>query len=84
MEKLSSEIKRCLICMDVHPVMEVRIQESIKIESTEIDYFAEYIYCRNTDFYLETEDMMRANQLRARDAYNKNSSSLETRELTEV
>ena len=63
--------KFCLSCMREHDVDLVQIRENDTFRNVEIDYSATYEHCRDTDELLESEALIRANSLAARDAYRK-------------
>lgn len=78
MEKLNNEFKLCLICMDEHMVTDVSVPEITHFKASEIAYSAKYIYCRSTEKFLETEDLMKKNKLAMKDAYQKKQKWLES------
>lgn len=71
MEKLSRDVKLCLICMDEHGVDTVKVTAKEKFMTDQVTYLAIYDYCRHADAFLETEEMIKANTLAMKDAYNK-------------
>ena len=84
MEKLNDEFKLCLICMDEHMVTDVQVTETMHFKAEEIAYSAKYIYCRSTEKYLETEALMKKNNLAVKDAYKKKQNWLSSREVSPI
>lgn len=71
MKILKSEHRLCLICMEEHKVDIVEVNEQETFKGIEVEFPATYEYCSNTDEYLETEDMIRINNLTLKDAYRR-------------
>ncbi|WP_366923869.1 DUF4065 domain-containing protein [Metallumcola ferriviriculae] len=81
METLRSEHKLCLSCMEEHDVSIVEIEEKEIFKGGEVEITSIYEYCSNTDELLETEDMIRANNLAVKDAYRKKMGLLTSSEI---
>lgn len=71
MEKLNTEKKLCLVCMEKHEVRTVILEDVEIFKGQEVTFKATYEYCDYADEYLETEEMIRANSLSMKDAYRK-------------
>lgn len=78
---LKSETRLCLSCMEEHQVDIVEITEQETFKGEDIKFVAIYEYCSNTDYYLETEDMIRANSLALKDGYRKKAGLLTSAEI---
>jgi len=63
MKKLKSEKKLCLVCMEEHFVDTVEVVDSEIFKDMEVTFPAILKYCANAAWFLETEDMVRANTL---------------------
>jgi len=81
MNRIKSEKKLCLICMEVHEVETVEIIETEIFKDEKISFTATYEYCSVADEYLETEEMIKANSLAMKDAYRKKTGLLTSREI---
>lgn len=57
--------------MEEHNVDIVEEIEQETFKGVEVEFTGTYEYCANTDEYLETEDMIRANNLAVKDAYRR-------------
>lgn len=71
MNKIKNEKKLCLICMEEHEVDTMEIMETEIFKDEEVSFTAIYEYCLNADEYLETEEMIKANNLAMKDAYRE-------------
>lgn len=69
MEKIKSEIKLCLVCMEVHEVQTIIVEDSELFKGENVFFNATYEYCNRADEYLETEEMIKLNSLAMKDAY---------------
>ena len=69
MKKIKSEKKLCLICMEEHEVNLVEVLDTEIFKGEEVSFTATYEYCSNADEYLETEEMIRTNNLAMKNAY---------------
>lgn len=78
---LKSETRLCLSCMEEHQVDIVEVIEQETFKGVDVEFTATYEYCSNTDDYLETEDMIRANNLVVKDAYRKSTGLLTSTEI---
>lgn len=84
MNSIESVNKFCLSCMREHDVDLVQIRENDTFRNVEIDYSATYEHCRDTDELLESEALIRANSLAAKDAYRKKVGLLTSGEIRKV
>jgi putative zinc finger/helix-turn-helix YgiT family protein len=57
--------------MEEHEVNTVEVIEQETYKGVDLEFTATCEYCSNTDEYLETEDMIRANSLAVKDAYRR-------------
>jgi hypothetical protein len=71
MNKIKSEKKLCLICMEEHQVDTVQVTEIEIFKDEEVSFTATYEYCSNADEYLETEEMIKANNFAMKDTYRQ-------------
>lgn len=71
MNKIKNEKKLCLICMEEHEVDTMEIMETEIFKDEEVSFTATYEYCLNADEYLETEEMIKANNLAVKNAYRE-------------
>ncbi len=76
-----TENKLCLNCMKVHQVDTVEVREREVFKGQDVDYLAIYEYCSIADGFLETEPMIRANNLAMKDAYRVNKKLLTSDEI---
>jgi putative zinc finger/helix-turn-helix YgiT family protein len=81
MKTLKSEHKLCLSCMEEHRVDTVEVIEIEAYKGVDLEFAVTYEYCSNTDGYLETEDMIRANSLAVKDAYRRKVGLLTSSEI---
>jgi putative zinc finger/helix-turn-helix YgiT family protein len=78
---LKSEARLCLNCMEEHQVDIVEVTEQETFKGVNVEFTAIYEFCSNTDNYLETEDMIRANSLAVKDAYRKKVGLMTSAEI---
>ena len=81
MNKIKSERRLCLICMEEHEVDTVEVTETEIFKNEDVSFTATYEYCSNTDEYLETEEMIKANSLAMKDAYRGKVGLLTSAEI---
>lgn len=84
MEKIKTEKKLCLICMEEHDVDIVEIIDSEIYRDEEVNFPAVYEYCSNTDEFLENEEMIKKNSLAMKDAYRKKMGLLTSSEIVNI
>jgi predicted Zn-dependent protease len=71
MKTIKIEKKLCHICMEEHDVHTVIVEDTEEFKGKEVSFEALYEYCENADEYLETEDMIKANNLAMKEAYKE-------------
>ena len=81
MKIINSEHRLCISCMKEHNIDIIETEEQVTFKDIRVKYNATYEYCSNTDEYLETEDMIRANSLAVKDAYRKEVGLLTSYEI---
>ena len=81
MNIISNEKKLCLICMQEHEVQTVVLEETEDYKGLEVSFVATYEYCIHADEYLETEDMIKANNLAMKDAYREKNGLLTSNDI---
>jgi len=69
MKTIKKENKLCLICMEEHEVQTVVVTDIEMYKEKEVSFEGTYEYCIHADEYLETEDMIKENSLKMKDAY---------------
>ena len=84
MNKIKSEKRLCLICMEEHEVDTVEVMETEFFKDEEVSFTATYEYCSNADEYLETEEMIKANSLAMKDSYREKVGLLTSGEIIEI
>ncbi len=84
MNKLNSEKKLCLQCMDEHDVHTVSITEKVAFKGKNICYNAIYEYCENSDELMETEEMIKENKLAMIDNYRVEVGLMTSLQVSEV
>jgi putative zinc finger/helix-turn-helix YgiT family protein len=84
MKKLRSIKKLCLACMEEHMVDVVEVVENEFFKDEDVSYLALYEYCPNTDEYIETEEMIKANSLVMKDAYREKAGLLTSDEIRNI
>jgi putative zinc finger/helix-turn-helix YgiT family protein len=70
--------------MEEHEVNTVEVTELEAYKGVDLEFTATYDYCSNTDGYLETEDMIRANSLAVKDAYRRKIDLLTSSEIKSI
>lgn len=71
MKKIKSELKFCIPCMEEHEVDIVEMAETEIFKDEEVSFDAIYQYCPIEDELIETEEMIRANNLAMKEAYRE-------------
>lgn len=71
MKKIKSELKFCIYCMEEHEVDIVEMKDTEIFKDEEVNFKGTYQYCPIEDELLETEEIMRSNDLAMKDAYRK-------------
>ena len=84
MNKINSEIRLCLICMEEHEVDTIEVVETEIFNDEEVSFTVTYEYCPNADEYLETEEKIKANSLAMKDAYREKVGLLTSAEKTRI
>lgn len=84
MNKIKSEKRLCLNCMEEHEIDTVEVIETEVFKDEEVSFTATYEYCSNADEYLETEEMIKANSLTMKDAYRKKVGLLTSNEIIRI
>ncbi len=84
MQTLRSENRFCLSCMEEHQVSIVEVIEQETFKGVDVEFTATYEYCSNTNGYLETEDMIRKNDLALKDAYRRKVGLLTSGEIRDM
>ena len=84
MNKIKSEKRLCLICMEEHEVDTVEVMETEVFKDEEVSFIATYEYCSNADEYLEIEEMIKANSLAMKDAYREKAGLLTSAEIVGI
>lgn len=69
MKKIASKLKFCIFCMEDHEMEIVEIRDIEMFKDEEVIFKAIYQYCPIVDELLETEEMMRSNNLAMKNAY---------------
>lgn len=84
MKKIKSELKFCIYCMEEHEVELVEIKDTEIFKDEEVNFKGTYQYCPIEDELLETEEMMRSNDLAMKDAYRKKMNLLTSEEIIKI
>lgn len=84
MRIINKENKLCLSCMEKHDVETVAVTEKNIFKNETIEYTAFYEYCSNTDEYIETEELIRRNDLAFKDAYRMKMNLLTSAEIIAI
>lgn len=84
MEKIKTEKRLCLICMEEHDVDIVEIIDNEIYKNEDVTFSATYEYCSNTDEFLENEEMIKKNSLAMKDAYRKKMGLLTSSEIINI
>jgi putative zinc finger/helix-turn-helix YgiT family protein len=84
MKILRTENKFCISCMDTHDVSIIETEEKATFKGVKVNFIATYEYCSNSDEFLETEDMIKANGLAVKDAYRKEAGMLTSKEIINI
>jgi len=81
---INSEHRLCISCMKEHNIDIIETDEQVTFKDIRIKFNATYEYCSNTDEYLETEDMIRANSLAVKNAYRREVGLLTSYEIKRI
>lgn len=84
MEILKTMRSFCFDCLQEHEVQTVRLLERLTFKGEEVEFTPTYLYCTNTDSLLETEDLIRANDLAMKDAYRKKRGLLTSGDIINI
>ena len=84
MRILNSEHRLCVSCMKEHSIDIIETEEQVTFKDIKVKFNGTYEYCANTDEYLETEDMIRANSLAVKDAYRREVGLLTSDEIKSI
>jgi len=84
MEKIKGEIKLCLVCMEVHEVQTIIVEDSELFKGENVSFNATYEYRNRADEYLETEEMIKLNSLAMKDAYRQKIGLLTSSEIITI
>lgn len=84
MEVSKKEKRLCLSCMEEHEIMETEIIEENIFNNEKVSFKAIYEYCPNTEEYLQSEEMIKSNDISFKDAYRKKKSLLTSSEIAGI
>lgn len=84
MEILETVRKFCFDCMEEHDVQRVRLPETVTFKGEEVEFAPTYEYCPHTDNLLETEDLIKANDLAMKDAYREKRALLTSGDIIRI
>jgi len=70
--------------MKEHNIDIIETEEQVTFKDIKVNFNATYEYCSNTDEYMETEDMIRANSLAVKDAYRREVGLLTSNEIRNI
>jgi putative zinc finger/helix-turn-helix YgiT family protein len=70
--------------MEEHNIDIVEVYEQEVFKNVTVGYTATYEYCSHTDEYLETEEMIKSNNLAVKDAYRKKLGLLTSSEIRNI
>ncbi len=84
MKILNSEHRLCMSCMKEHNVDIIETEEQVTFKGIIVKFNATYEYCENTNEYLETEDIIRANSLSVKDAYRTDVGLLTSSDIKRI
>lgn len=84
MKILRTENKFCISCMETHDVNIIETEEKATFKGVKVNFIATYEYCPNSDDFLETEDMIKANGLAVKNAYRKEAGLLTSKEIINI
>lgn len=81
MKTLKSENKLCLMCMEQHDVATVQRMDTEVFKGLEVSFPTIYEYCSNADEFMESEKMIKSNNLAMKDAYRRAIGLLTSEEI---
>jgi len=84
MKTIKTEKKLCLICMEEHEVQTISIKDTEEFKGEKVSFNATYEYCSYGDEFLETEEMLKANDLALKDAYREKVGLLTSKEIIAI
>lgn len=84
MKLLKIEHRLCFSCMEEHDIEIVEIPEKESFKGIEVEFKAQYEYCANADEYLETEEMIRHNNLAVKDEYRREVGLLTSEDIKNI
>ncbi len=84
MKHIKTLKKICMQCMQDHEVDIFEIAEKTRFKSEEVMFKAIYEYCSHTDEFLETEDLIKKNDLSMKDAYRSKLGFLTSQDIIDI
>ncbi len=84
MEEIKIGNKLCMICMEEHEVNIIEMTDIEIFKDEEVTFKATYQYCSITDGLLETEEMIRANNLAMKDSYREKMNLLTSNDIIRI
>jgi putative zinc finger/helix-turn-helix YgiT family protein len=77
-------MKTCLICMNEHEILIVRVHESTVFKGIAVEYDAVYEYCDDYNEFNSTEEMISLNDIAVKNAYRKAVGLLTSDEIKAI
>jgi len=74
----------CLLCMQYHDMQEVEVRERAIFKEIEFETINKKLYCEFTDEYLITEEYIKENDMRLKDAYREKVGLLTSKEIQDI
>ena len=74
----------CFLCMEEHDKELVKRNQKTIFKDEEVDYEEQVLYCKNTDEYYSTEEMISENDISMKDAYRKKTGLLTSKEIISI
>lgn len=84
MELIDTRSKLCPACMKIHDVSIVNLEERAEFKGQSVTFVATYEYCQLADEYIETEELIKQNDLTMKNAYRKQNDLLTSEEIVAI
>ncbi len=84
MKIIGSQMQMCLSCMEEHEVQMVEVEQSNSINGEIVSFDAIYYYCKDTDELYQTEELIRNNDIKFKNAYRKKVHLLTSDEIVAI
>lgn len=84
MKIIDTELKFCEACLETHLVEIVELEEAMVFKGEEIRFIARYEHCPETELLLESESLLKSNDLAMKNAYRNKVGLLTSQEIAAI